>query len=55
MDVLHSAGREVVVEYEVYAFEVNSSGKQSGADQHPNLPGAETVHHVVSLTHRSKR
>lgn len=49
VDVLHSAGGEVVVEHDVDAFEVDSSGQQRRADQHPNLPGAETVHHVVSL------
>lgn len=52
VDVFHSAGGEVVVEHDVDAFEVDSSGQQRRADQHPNLPGAETVHHVVSLERR---
>lgn len=54
VDVFHSAGGEVVVEHDVDAFEVDSSGQQRRADQHPNLPGAETVHHVVSLERRRR-
>lgn len=49
VDVLHRAGGEVIVEHDVDAFEVDSSGKQSCADQNPDLPGAKTVHHVVPL------
>lgn len=55
VDVLHSAGGEVVVQDEVDAFEVDSSGEQSCADQDPNLPRAEAVHYVVPLKHRSHR
>lgn len=54
VDVLHSAGGEVVVQYEVDSFEVNSSGQQSCADQHPNLSGAETVHYVFPLGEKNR-
>lgn len=53
MNIFHSAGGEVVVHYEVDSFEIDSSGEQSCANQHPNLPGSKTVHHVVSLKHSS--
>lgn len=49
VDVLHSAGGEVVVQHEVDSFEVDSSGEQSRADQHPNLTRAKTAHYVVPL------
>lgn len=49
VDVFHRAGGEVIVEHDVDAFEVDSSGEQSRADQNPDLPRAETVHHVVPL------
>lgn len=49
VDVLHRAGGEVIVEHDVDTFEVDSSGEQSRADQNPDLPRAETVHHVVPL------
>lgn len=55
MDVLHSAGGEVVVQHKVDSFEVDSSGEQSCANQHPNLTGAETVHYVVPLKQKSHR
>lgn len=55
MDVLHSAGGEVVIQHEIDSFEVDSSGQQSCADQHPNFSGPETVHDVVSLKHKRNR
>lgn len=54
VDVLHSTGGEVVVEYKVDAFKVDSSGEQRRADQHPNLTGAETVDNVVPLNQRNR-
>ena len=55
MDVLHRAGGEVVVQHQIDPFEVDSSGEQSRADQHPNLTGAEAVHDVVPLKHNVHR
>lgn len=54
VDVLHGAGGEVIIQHQVHSFEVDSSGKQSRTNQHPNLTGAEAVHHVVPLKHRSQ-
>lgn len=54
VDVLHSAGGEVVVQHEVDSFEVDSSGEQSRADQYPNLTRAKTVHYVVPLKQNTK-
>lgn len=53
MDVLHSAGGEVVVQHEVDSFEVDSSGEQSRADQYPNLTRAKAVDYVVPLKQTS--
>lgn len=55
MDVLHRAGGEVVVQHEVDSFEIDSSGEQSRADQHPNLTGPETAHYVVPLKQEGHR
>ena len=52
VDVLHGAGREVVVQNQVDSFEVDSSGQKSGADQHPDIARAETSHHVVPLAEK---
>lgn len=38
VDVLNGTGGEVVVEYKIDSLEVDTSGKQSRADQNPNLP-----------------
>lgn len=38
VDVLNGTGGEVVVKYKIDSFEVDTSGKQSCADQNPNLP-----------------
>lgn len=57
MDVFYCAGGEVIVQDDVDSFEINSSGQQSRADQHPNFTRAETVHNIVSLeqkTHTKK-
>lgn len=38
VDVLNGTGGEVVVKYQIDSLEVDTSGKQSRADQNPNLP-----------------
>lgn len=38
VDVLNGTGGEVVVKYKIDSLEVDTSGKQSRADQNPNLP-----------------
>lgn len=55
VDVLYSAGGEVVVQHKVNSFKVDSSGEQSRADQHPNLTRAKTIHYVVPLKEKSHR
>ncbi len=54
MDVFHSSGREVVVDNQVDTLEVNPTGHESSADQHPDLPRTETAHNIVPLM-RQKR
>lgn len=49
MDVLNSAGGEVVVQHKVNSFKVDSSGEQGRADQHPNLTWAKTIYYIVPL------
>lgn len=49
MDVLDSSGWEVVVDDQVDALEVNTTGQKSSADQHPDLPRTETGNNIVSL------
>lgn len=54
VDVLDSTSGEVVVEYKINSLKVDSSGKQSCADQNPNLSWTKTVHNVISLVGKSK-
>lgn len=49
VDVLYSAGGEVVVQHKVNSFEVDSSGEQGRADQHPNLTRPKTIYYIVPL------
>lgn len=55
MDVFHSSGREVIVDNKVDALEVNPTGQESSADQHPDLPRTEAAHNIVPLMRETKK
>lgn len=49
VDVADSRGREVIVNDEVHALEVDAPPHQLRGDEHPDLAGSETLHDVVPL------
>lgn len=55
VDVFHSSGREVVVDNQVDTLEVNPTGHESSAEQHPDLPRTETVYNIVPLMRDKER
>ena len=41
--------REVIVEDEIDALEINASAHEVSADEHPDVPFAERLHHTITL------
>lgn len=49
MDVISGGLREVVIDDEIHAFEVNAAPEQVCRNQDPNLPRAELADDIVAL------
>lgn len=50
MNIAHDTLREVIVNYAVDCFEVNSSAHKICADKNPNLSHPEILHDLISLS-----